>query len=136
MVLIGNSGVGKSNLLSRFTRNEFNMSSRATIGVGFDTHKIQVDSKTIKAQIWDTGTCNSHHSLYHTPSPNARPSLNCHTPISPMYLIPQRFQSRSLTHSHICTLTLLYTSTHSHTHHSLTHISHSQLTDCICCDLS
>jgi small GTP-binding protein len=54
VVLIGDSGVGKSNLLSRFTRNEFNLESRSTIGVEFATRSIQVDSKTIKAQIWDT----------------------------------------------------------------------------------
>ncbi|CAG8487342.1 9747_t:CDS:2 [Gigaspora rosea] len=54
LVLIGDSGVGKSNLLSRFTRNEFNLESKSTIGVEFATRSIQVDNKTIKAQIWDT----------------------------------------------------------------------------------
>ncbi|KAM5440201.1 Rab GTPase ypt31 [Microsporum canis] len=54
VVLIGDSGVGKSNLLSRFTRNEFNLDSKSTIGVEFATRSIQVDSKTIKSQIWDT----------------------------------------------------------------------------------
>lgn len=55
VVLIGDSGVGKSNLLSRFTRNEFNLESKSTIGVEFATRSIVVDNKTIKAQIWDTG---------------------------------------------------------------------------------
>jgi small GTP-binding protein len=55
VVLIGDSGVGKSNLLSRFTRNEFNLESKSTIGVEFATRSIHVDGKTIKAQIWDTG---------------------------------------------------------------------------------
>uniref|UniRef100_A0AAX7VHY1 small monomeric GTPase n=1 Tax=Astatotilapia calliptera TaxID=8154 RepID=A0AAX7VHY1_ASTCA len=54
VVLIGDSGVGKSNLLSRFTRNEFNLESKSTIGVEFATRSIQVDGKTVKAQIWDT----------------------------------------------------------------------------------
>eukprot|EP00607_Mallomonas_marina_P003295 CAMPEP_0182427324 /NCGR_PEP_ID=MMETSP1167-20130531/17079_1 /TAXON_ID=2988 /ORGANISM="Mallomonas Sp, Strain CCMP3275" /LENGTH=211 /DNA_ID=CAMNT_0024609477 /DNA_START=124 /DNA_END=759 /DNA_ORIENTATION=+ len=54
VVLIGDSGVGKSNLLSRFTRNEFNLESKSTIGVEFATKSIQVENKTIKAQIWDT----------------------------------------------------------------------------------
>ncbi len=54
VVLIGDSGVGKSNLLSRFTRNEFNLESKSTIGVEFATRSIKCDSKTIKAQIWDT----------------------------------------------------------------------------------
>jgi hypothetical protein len=55
VVLIGDSGVGKSNLLSRFTRNEFNLESKSTIGVEFATKSIVVESKKIRAQIWDTG---------------------------------------------------------------------------------
>lgn len=54
VVLIGDSGVGKSNLLSRFTRNEFILESKSTIGVEFATQSIQAEGKTIKAQIWDT----------------------------------------------------------------------------------
>ncbi|KAK8958334.1 Ras-related protein RABA1d [Platanthera guangdongensis] len=54
LVLIGDSGVGKSNLLSRFTRNEFNLESKSTIGVEFATKSLNVEGKVIKAQIWDT----------------------------------------------------------------------------------
>jgi len=54
VVLIGDSGVGKSNLLSRFTRNEFSMDTKSTIGVEFATRTVNVDGKTVKAQIWDT----------------------------------------------------------------------------------
>ena len=54
VVLIGDSGVGKSNLLSRFTRNEFSLESKSTIGVEFATRSIRVDEKVVKAQIWDT----------------------------------------------------------------------------------
>jgi Ras-related protein Rab-11A len=54
VVLIGDSGVGKSNLLSRFTRNEFSLESKSTIGVEFATRSLTVDTKVIKAQIWDT----------------------------------------------------------------------------------
>jgi len=54
VVLIGDSGVGKSNLLSRLTRNEFNIESKSTIGVEFATRSINVDGKTVKSQIWDT----------------------------------------------------------------------------------
>jgi small GTP-binding protein len=54
VVLIGDSGVGKSNLLSRFTRNEFNLESKSTIGVEFATKSIVCENRTIKAQIWDT----------------------------------------------------------------------------------
>ncbi|CAA6671543.1 unnamed protein product [Spirodela intermedia] len=54
VVLIGDSGVGKSNLLSRFTRNEFSLETKSTIGVEFATRSVNVDGKIIKAQIWDT----------------------------------------------------------------------------------
>ncbi|KAK8941629.1 Ras-related protein RABA2a [Platanthera guangdongensis] len=54
VVLIGDSGVGKSNLLSRFTRNEFCLESKSTIGVEFATRTLQVEGRIIKAQIWDT----------------------------------------------------------------------------------
>ncbi|KAL0910341.1 hypothetical protein M5K25_021314 [Dendrobium thyrsiflorum] len=54
VVLIGDSGVGKSNLLSRFTKNEFSLESKSTIGVEFATRSIRVSEKIVKAQIWDT----------------------------------------------------------------------------------
>lgn len=54
VVLIGDSGVGKSNLLSRFTRNEFSLETKATIGVEFATRSVTIANKVIKAQIWDT----------------------------------------------------------------------------------
>ncbi|XAR56285.1 hypothetical protein NMG60_11036709 [Bertholletia excelsa] len=54
VVLIGDSGVGKSNLLSRFTRNEFCLESKSTIGVEFATRTLQVEGRIVKAQIWDT----------------------------------------------------------------------------------
>lgn len=52
IVLIGDSGVGKSSLLSRFTRNEFDLESKSTIGVEFATRSIKVDGKVIKAQVF------------------------------------------------------------------------------------
>ena len=54
VVLIGDAEVGKSNLLSRFTKNEFNLQSKNTIGVDFATKCVEVEGKTVKVQIWDT----------------------------------------------------------------------------------
>ena len=50
VVLIGDSGVGKSNLLSRFTRNEFNLESKSTIGVEFATRSIEVKNRPYQTQ--------------------------------------------------------------------------------------
>ncbi|CAE6046597.1 unnamed protein product [Arabidopsis lyrata] len=54
IVIIGDSAVGKSNLLTRYARNEFNPNSKATIGVEFQTQSMVIDGKEVKAQIWDT----------------------------------------------------------------------------------
>lgn len=54
IVLIGDSAVGKSNLLARFARDEFYPNSKSTIGVEFQTQKMDINGKEIKAQIWDT----------------------------------------------------------------------------------
>ncbi|XP_048426541.1 ras-related protein RABA4d [Pyrus x bretschneideri] len=54
VVLIGDSAVGKTQLLARFARNEFSVDSKATIGVEFQTKTLVLDQKTVKAQIWDT----------------------------------------------------------------------------------
>ncbi|XP_076945311.1 ras-related protein RGP1-like [Bidens hawaiensis] len=54
IVLIGDSAVGKSQLLGRFARNEFSLDSKATIGVEFQTKTMVIDHKNVKAQIWDT----------------------------------------------------------------------------------
>ncbi|CAO3611970.1 unnamed protein product [Mucor fragilis] len=54
IVIIGDSSVGKSNLLLRYTSDEFLEDSRSTIGVEFATKSITIDNCFIKAQIWDT----------------------------------------------------------------------------------
>lgn len=53
-MFVGDSGVGKSNLVSQFTQSEYNPTSKPTIGVNIATKCIQFDSKTIKVKIWDT----------------------------------------------------------------------------------
>ncbi len=54
VVLIGDSGVGKTNLLSRYLKNEFSFDSKTTVGVEFGAKRIDLDGVKIKAQIWDT----------------------------------------------------------------------------------
>ncbi|XP_034552932.1 ras-related protein Rab-25b [Notolabrus celidotus] len=63
VVLIGESGVGKSNLLARFTKNEFNHDSRTTIGVEFSSRTVQLGGFTIKAQIWDTAGLERYRAI-------------------------------------------------------------------------
>ncbi|KAH8583136.1 rab1a [Cryptosporidium sp. chipmunk genotype I] len=54
LVLIGDSGVGKSCLLLRFADDSFTDSYITTIGVDFRFRTIKIDGKIIKLQIWDT----------------------------------------------------------------------------------
>lgn len=54
IVLIGDSGVGKTNIMSKFLRNEFNEKSKATIGVEFGSKTFTLGENKVQAQIWDT----------------------------------------------------------------------------------
>eukprot|EP00891_Asterochloris_glomerata_P008408 jgi/Astpho2/8408/Aster-01463 len=54
VVLLGDSGVGKSQLLSRFARNAFDQNIRSTIGVDFAAGLVKVNGSLIKLQTWDT----------------------------------------------------------------------------------
>lgn len=54
LLLIGDSGVGKSCLLLRFSDNTFTTSFITTIGIDFKIKTIELDGKKVKLQIWDT----------------------------------------------------------------------------------
>lgn len=63
VVLVGNSGVGKSKLLARFTKDEFVQDSKATIGIEFAHKDIHIQNQLIRAQIWDTGGQERYRSI-------------------------------------------------------------------------
>ncbi|XP_060076338.1 ras-related protein Rab-13-like [Ylistrum balloti] len=54
LLLVGETGVGKTCLLCRYANNEFMDTHITTIGVDFKLRRMEVDNKVIKAQIWDT----------------------------------------------------------------------------------
>ncbi|KAL4341336.1 hypothetical protein GQ457_08G012770 [Hibiscus cannabinus] len=54
LLLIGDSGVGKSCLLLRFSDGSFTTSFITTIGIDFKIRTVELDGKRIKLQIWDT----------------------------------------------------------------------------------
>lgn len=54
LLLIGDSGVGKTCILFRFSEDAFNTTFISTIGIDFKIRTIELDGKKIKLQIWDT----------------------------------------------------------------------------------
>ena len=54
VIIIGDSGVGKTNLITRFCENSFKDSYVATIGVDFKIKTLSVGDRRYKLQIWDT----------------------------------------------------------------------------------
>uniref|UniRef100_A0A8C9DQE7 small monomeric GTPase n=1 Tax=Prolemur simus TaxID=1328070 RepID=A0A8C9DQE7_PROSS len=54
LLLIGDSGVGKTCVLFRFSEDAFNSTFISTIGIDFKIRTIELDGKRIKLQIWDT----------------------------------------------------------------------------------
>ena len=54
VVLVGDSSVGKTNMMSKYLRNEFHEDSKATVGVEFGSKQFNIEGHPIKAQIWDT----------------------------------------------------------------------------------
>ena len=57
VLLIGDSGVGKTGLISRFVHEEFKSGLKTTVGVDFHTKCIEVGSEVIKVNVRDTGLC-------------------------------------------------------------------------------
>ena len=65
IILLGDSTVGKSNILSRITTDTFSQNIRPTIGIEFGSKSLRVKGKVIKLQIWDpAGTATNIASVY------------------------------------------------------------------------
>ena len=63
VVLVGDVSVGKTNIVSRYIRNEFHEDSKSTVGVEFLSKQFQVEGHSIKAQIWDTAGSEKFRSI-------------------------------------------------------------------------
>ena len=75
IVLIGESAVGKTNILSRLSRDEFRPDSTATLGVEFGTKIIVIDAKKIRIQIWDTAGQERYKAITNSYYKNAKGAL-------------------------------------------------------------
>ena len=63
LILIGNSGVGKSSILNRYMNKTFEDSYKCTIGVDFLMKSIEINGKTVKLQLWDTAGQEKYKSM-------------------------------------------------------------------------
>ena len=63
VIIVGDTGVGKSCMLLRFTEDRFKEQHNVTIGVEFGSRAIKVDAQNIKLQIWDTAGQESFRSI-------------------------------------------------------------------------
>lgn len=63
VIVLGDSGVGKTSLINQYVDKKFSQQYKATIGADFVTKEIQVDDKLVTLQIWDTAGQERFHSL-------------------------------------------------------------------------
>ena len=66
LILVGDSYVGKTNILSKYIKDEFNLNTKSTVGVEFGTKILKIEDKIIKAQIWDTAGQERYKSITST----------------------------------------------------------------------
>jgi small GTP-binding protein len=62
-VVVGDSGVGKTNLILRYVEDMFDENQMSTIGVDFQRKQVEVEGITINIQFWDTAGQEKHHSM-------------------------------------------------------------------------
>ena len=63
VVVVGDSGVGKTNLIKRFINNTFSHDSKATVGVEFLSKSYYINGKLFKVEIWDTAGQERYKSI-------------------------------------------------------------------------
>ena len=75
LVVGGNIGVGKSNLINRYVEDEFDENLLSTIGVDFKTKITKIDDTPIKVQFWDTAGQEKNKSIARSYYKNAHGAL-------------------------------------------------------------
>ena len=62
-LMLGDTGVGKTSLVQRLCRNEFNEGIEPTIGIGYEVYKLTISDTKIQMQIWDTAGQEQYRSI-------------------------------------------------------------------------
>ncbi|KAI9112696.1 hypothetical protein K1719_016362 [Acacia pycnantha] len=63
VIVLGDSGVGKTSLMTQYIHKKFNQQYKATIGADFVTKELQIDDRLVTLQIWDTAGQERFQSL-------------------------------------------------------------------------
>ena len=63
IVIVGDSGVGKTNLLHRYTDKKFLENTKGTLGVDFHSLTKIIDDTQVKIQFWDTAGQENYHAI-------------------------------------------------------------------------
>lgn len=63
IIIIGDSGVGKTSFMDRFTEGAHRQAYSATVGIDFKVRRLDIDNKTVKMQIWDTAGQEKFNSI-------------------------------------------------------------------------
>lgn len=63
IIIIGDSGVGKTSFMDRFTEGAHRLAYSATVGIDFKVRRLDIDNKTVKMQIWDTAGQEKFNSI-------------------------------------------------------------------------
>ena len=75
IVLIGDTSVGKTNILSKYLTDEFDAKSKATVGVEFGVKNFKIENNIVKVQIWDTAGEERYRSITNAYYKGAKGSL-------------------------------------------------------------
>mmetsp|Transcript_18458 Transcript_18458/g.56665 ORF Transcript_18458/g.56665 Transcript_18458/m.56665 type:complete len:198 (-) Transcript_18458:1487-2080(-) len=63
VIILGDSGVGKTALMNQYVTKRFSSAYKATIGADFLTKEVMIEDKLVTLQIWDTAGQEKYHSL-------------------------------------------------------------------------
>ncbi|KAL6504194.1 hypothetical protein OROGR_026117 [Orobanche gracilis] len=63
VIVLGDSGVGKTSLMNQYVHKKFSQQYKATIGADFVTKELQIDDRLVTLQIWDTAGQERFQSL-------------------------------------------------------------------------
>ena len=62
-LILGDSSVGKTSFIQKYTNNTFNLYQKSTIGIDYSIQTAHIDNKTIRLQIWDTAGQERYKSI-------------------------------------------------------------------------